>query len=200
MSSSFFCAASTGTTESNRMQWRSFQQTNISKLNFASIRAGRTAGPASSTLVKLSLNCLIIHWLPPLLYLYLLRPQSSWAANSDKKYTELNGAALNVNKPSVTSRKTDFPKHKQRQKIKNCGYLFTNLLVIQKYVYSFLNFPKNGKQSDKWYTIDRTVTNMCQMLKCKKVEHCMREMRTDTTAAVPDVMLLKKSISIDSYR
>ncbi len=28
--------------------------------------------------------------------------------------------------------------------MKNCGYSFINLLVIQKYVYSFLNFPKNG--------------------------------------------------------
>ncbi len=39
-----------------------------------------------------------------------LRPWSSWTANSDKKYIELNGAALNVNKPGVTSRKTAFPK------------------------------------------------------------------------------------------
>ncbi len=38
------------------MQYRSFRRTNISKLNFASGRTGRTAGPASSTLVKLSLN------------------------------------------------------------------------------------------------------------------------------------------------
>ncbi len=28
--------------------------------------------------------------------------------------------------------------------MKNCGYHFINLLVFQKYVYSFLNFPKNG--------------------------------------------------------
>ncbi len=32
-----------------------------------------------------------------------LRPWSSWAANSDKKYMQVNGAALNVNKPCVTS-------------------------------------------------------------------------------------------------
>ncbi len=37
---------------------------------------------------------------------------SSWTANSDKKYMKLNGAALNVNKPCVTSRKTAFPKDK----------------------------------------------------------------------------------------
>ncbi len=42
----------------------------------------------------------------------MLQPWSSWTANSDKKYTELNGAALNVNKPCVTSQKTDFPKDK----------------------------------------------------------------------------------------
>ncbi len=30
---------------------------------------------------------------------------SSWTANSDKKYMELNGAALNVNKPCATFRK-----------------------------------------------------------------------------------------------
>ncbi len=71
-----------------------------------------------------------------------LRPQNLWTANSDKKYMELNGAALNVNKPCVTSRKTAFVEDKQRWKMKNCGYI--NLLVIQKYVYSFLNFPKNG--------------------------------------------------------
>ncbi len=75
-----------------------------------------------------------------------LRPWSSWTANSDMKYMELNGAALSVNKPCVTSRKTTFPKDKQRQKMKNCGYAFINLLVIQKCVYSFLNFPKNGIQ------------------------------------------------------
>ncbi len=40
------------------------------------------------------------------------RPWSSWTANSDKKYMELNGAALNVNKPWATSRKTAFPKDK----------------------------------------------------------------------------------------
>ncbi len=28
--------------------------------------------------------------------------------------------------------------------MRNCGYPFINLLVIQKYVYNFLNFPKNG--------------------------------------------------------
>ncbi len=55
ISSSFFCAASVGITESNRMQQRSFRRTNISKLNFASGRTGRTAGPVSSMLVKLSL-------------------------------------------------------------------------------------------------------------------------------------------------
>ncbi len=37
---------------------------------------------------------------------------SSWTANSDKKYMELNRAALNVNKPCVTSLKTAFPKDK----------------------------------------------------------------------------------------
>ncbi len=34
--------------------------------------------------------------------------------DSDMKYIELNGAALNVNKPCVTSQKTAFPKDKQR--------------------------------------------------------------------------------------
>ncbi len=56
ISSSFFCAASTGITEINRMQYGFFRRTNVSKLNFASGRTGRTAGPASSTLVKLSLK------------------------------------------------------------------------------------------------------------------------------------------------
>ncbi len=41
-----------------------------------------------------------------------LRPWNLWTANSDKKYTELNGAALNVNKPRVTSPKTAFLKDK----------------------------------------------------------------------------------------
>ncbi len=41
-----------------------------------------------------------------------LQPWSSWTANSDKKYMELNGVALNVNKPCVTSRKTAFRKDK----------------------------------------------------------------------------------------
>ncbi len=41
-----------------------------------------------------------------------LRPWSSWTANSDKKYTELNGVELNVNKPCVTSQKTAFLKDK----------------------------------------------------------------------------------------
>ncbi len=41
-----------------------------------------------------------------------LRPWSSWTANDDKKYTGLNRAALNVNKPCVTSWKTAFPKDK----------------------------------------------------------------------------------------
>ncbi len=27
--------------------------------------------------------------------------------------------------------------------MKNCAYPFINLLVIQKYIYSFLNFPNN---------------------------------------------------------
>ncbi len=58
----------------------------------------------------------------------------------------LNGAALNVNK-CVTSRKTAFPKDRWRYKTKNCGYPFINLLVIQKYVYSFLYFPQNGISS-----------------------------------------------------
>ncbi len=39
-------------------------------------------------------------------------PWSSWTANIDKKYMELNEAALNVNKPCVTSRKTAFLKDK----------------------------------------------------------------------------------------
>ncbi len=39
-----------------RMQHGPFHRTNISKLNFTSGRTGRTAGPASSTLVKLSLK------------------------------------------------------------------------------------------------------------------------------------------------
>ncbi len=43
-----------------------------------------------------------------------LRPWSSWTASSDKKYMELNGAALNVNKPYMTSRKTAFSKDKYR--------------------------------------------------------------------------------------
>ncbi len=38
------------------MQYESFHRTNISKLNFASGRTGRMAGPASSKLVKLSLK------------------------------------------------------------------------------------------------------------------------------------------------
>ncbi len=42
----------------------------------------------------------------------MLRPWSSWTTNIDKKYIELNGAALNVNKPCVSSRKTAFPKDK----------------------------------------------------------------------------------------
>ncbi len=75
---------------------------------------------------------------------YMLRPWNSWTANTDKKYIELNGAAFNVNKPCVTSRKTARPKDKERQKMENCGNPFINVLVIQKYVYSFLNFPKNG--------------------------------------------------------
>ncbi len=52
----FFCATSTGINESNRMQYGSCHRTNISKLNFVSGRTGRTAGPTSSTLVKLSLS------------------------------------------------------------------------------------------------------------------------------------------------
>ncbi len=56
ISSSFFGPHTyTGITESNRMQYGSFGGTNISKLNFASGGTGRMAGPASSTLVKLSL-------------------------------------------------------------------------------------------------------------------------------------------------
>ncbi len=46
------------------------------------------------------------------LHCYSLRPWSKWTANIGKKYMELDGAALNVNKPRVTSRKTDFPKDK----------------------------------------------------------------------------------------
>ncbi len=42
---------------------------------------------------------------------YTLQPLSSWTANSDKKYMELNGVALNVNKPCVTSRKTALKVH-----------------------------------------------------------------------------------------
>ncbi len=41
-----------------------------------------------------------------------LRPWSSWTADSDRKYMELNGAVLNVNKPHVTSWKTAFLKDK----------------------------------------------------------------------------------------
>ncbi len=41
-----------------------------------------------------------------------LRKWSSWTANSDKKYMELNGAVLNVNKLCVTSQETAFPKDK----------------------------------------------------------------------------------------
>ncbi len=43
-----------------------------------------------------------------------LWPWSSWTANSDKKCVKLNGAALNVNKPCVTSRRTTFPKDKEK--------------------------------------------------------------------------------------
>ncbi len=43
---------------------------------------------------------------------FVFRPWSSWTAYNDKKYLELNEAALNVNKPCVTSRKTAFPKDK----------------------------------------------------------------------------------------
>ncbi len=42
----------------------------------------------------------------------LLGPWNSWIANSDKKYMELYGAALNVNKPCVIFLKTAFPKDK----------------------------------------------------------------------------------------
>ncbi len=41
-----------------------------------------------------------------------LRPWSSWTASGDKKYVELNGAALNVNISCVTSRKTAYQKDK----------------------------------------------------------------------------------------
>ncbi len=41
-----------------------------------------------------------------------LRPWSSWTANSDKEYMELNLVTFNVNKPCVTSRKTAFLKYK----------------------------------------------------------------------------------------
>ncbi len=75
---------------------------------------------------------------------YCLRPWSSQTTNSDKKYMELNEAALNVNKPCVTSRKTAFPKDKY------CGYPFINLLIIQNYAYSFLNFPKKGILKIDW--------------------------------------------------
>ncbi len=51
---------------------------------------------------------------------------------------------MNVNKPCVISPKTAFSKDKYRKKMKNYGYPFINLLVIQKYVYSFLNFRKNA--------------------------------------------------------
>ncbi len=44
----------------------------------------------------------------------MLRPWSSWTANSDKKYMELIGAALNINKPCETSRKTAFLKDKSK--------------------------------------------------------------------------------------
>ncbi len=40
------------------------------------------------------------------------QPWSSWTAISDKKYMELNGAALNVNKPCATIWKTAFLKDK----------------------------------------------------------------------------------------
>ncbi len=52
-----------------------------------------------------------------LIYLFFycsLRPWSSWTANSDKKYMELNGAALNGNKPCVTFWKTAFPEETYR--------------------------------------------------------------------------------------
>ncbi len=48
----------------------------------------------------------------------ILLPWSSWTANSDKKYTELNGAALNVNKPCVTFRKQPFRKISRGRKWK----------------------------------------------------------------------------------
>ncbi len=60
----FFCTTSTGITESNKMQYGFFRRTNISKLNFASVRTGRMAGPASSTLFKLSLIFVVIRPLP----------------------------------------------------------------------------------------------------------------------------------------
>ncbi len=43
---------------------------------------------------------------------YRVHPWSSWTAYSDKKYMELNGAALNVSKSCVTAWKTAFPKDK----------------------------------------------------------------------------------------
>ncbi len=43
---------------------------------------------------------------------HMLRPWNAWIANSDKKYMELNGAALNIKKQCVTSRKPAFPKDK----------------------------------------------------------------------------------------
>ncbi len=42
----------------------------------------------------------------------VLRPWSAWTDKIDKKYMELNGAALNVRRPCVTTRKTSFPKDK----------------------------------------------------------------------------------------
>ncbi len=71
------------------------------------------SGPFCSLVNVLSLR----KWLAylaksPLYKRWNLGPRSSWTANSDKKYMELNGVALNVNKPYVTSRKTAFHKDK----------------------------------------------------------------------------------------
>ncbi len=56
-----------------------------------------------------------------------LRPWSSWTANSGQKYMELNGAALNVNKPCVTSRKTALQVENEK---------------LQLPFYKFISYPK----------------------------------------------------------
>ncbi len=73
---------------------------------------------------------------------YQLRPWSLWTANSDKKYMELNGAALIVNKP-CDFLENSFPKISKGRKWK-IVVTFYRIISYPKYVDSFLNFSKNG--------------------------------------------------------